>query len=156
MGGGRRRGTGEGACAGKKLGCTCAFYICCSWFLRSTSNLLLIMCHCCTPPPTPPHPCRKAAELSRTRGKLSCLLINDLDAGIGRFGNTQVGGGGGAVLAGVVGCCTWDAACEVCSSKYSSSLWDVLDRLQCWNSHAVDLLMWGHRVWGGSPPGGGG
>lgn len=34
---------------------------------------------------------RKAAELSKTRGKLSCLLINDLDAGIGRFGNTQVG-----------------------------------------------------------------
>eukprot|EP00882_Tetradesmus_deserticola_P007825 GHRQ01008237.1.p1 GENE.GHRQ01008237.1~~GHRQ01008237.1.p1 ORF type:complete len:325 (+),score=170.99 GHRQ01008237.1:94-1068(+) len=33
---------------------------------------------------------RKAAELSRTRGKLSCLVINDLDAGIGRFGNTQV------------------------------------------------------------------
>jgi hypothetical protein len=34
---------------------------------------------------------RKAAELSKTRGKLSCLVINDLDAGIGRFGNTQVG-----------------------------------------------------------------
>lgn len=33
---------------------------------------------------------RKAAELSKTRGKLSCLVINDLDAGIGRFGNTQV------------------------------------------------------------------
>jgi hypothetical protein len=35
---------------------------------------------------------RKAAELSKTRGKLSCLVINDLDAGIGRFGNTQVRG----------------------------------------------------------------
>jgi hypothetical protein len=34
---------------------------------------------------------RKAAELSRVRGKLSALMINDLDAGIGRFGNTQVG-----------------------------------------------------------------
>lgn len=33
---------------------------------------------------------RKAAELSRVRGKLSALMINDLDAGIGRFGNTQV------------------------------------------------------------------
>eukprot|EP00879_Flechtneria_rotunda_P006147 GHRR01006464.1.p1 GENE.GHRR01006464.1~~GHRR01006464.1.p1 ORF type:complete len:282 (+),score=70.27 GHRR01006464.1:431-1276(+) len=33
---------------------------------------------------------RKAAELSKTRGKLSCLVINDLDAGVGRFGNTQV------------------------------------------------------------------
>ncbi|WIA19725.1 hypothetical protein OEZ85_005651 [Tetradesmus obliquus] len=32
---------------------------------------------------------RKAAELSRVRGKLSALMINDLDAGIGRFGNTQ-------------------------------------------------------------------
>jgi hypothetical protein len=33
---------------------------------------------------------RKASELSKVRGKLGCLLINDLDAGIGRFGNTQV------------------------------------------------------------------
>ncbi len=33
---------------------------------------------------------RKAAEVSRVRGKLSCLLINDIDAGIGRFSNTQV------------------------------------------------------------------
>jgi AAA+ superfamily predicted ATPase len=34
---------------------------------------------------------RKAAEMSRVRGRLSCLLINDLDAGVGRFENTQVG-----------------------------------------------------------------
>ncbi len=34
---------------------------------------------------------RKAADMSRVNGKLSCLLINDLDAGIARFGNTQVG-----------------------------------------------------------------
>lgn len=33
---------------------------------------------------------RKAAELSKVRGKLSCLLINDLDAGVGRFENTQM------------------------------------------------------------------
>eukprot|EP00879_Flechtneria_rotunda_P023803 GHRR01025203.1.p3 GENE.GHRR01025203.1~~GHRR01025203.1.p3 ORF type:complete len:102 (+),score=28.16 GHRR01025203.1:819-1124(+) len=33
---------------------------------------------------------RKAAELSKVRGKMSCLMINDLDAGIGRFSNTQV------------------------------------------------------------------
>ena len=33
---------------------------------------------------------RKAAELSRVRGKLSCLLINDIDAGVGRFANTQM------------------------------------------------------------------
>ncbi len=26
----------------------------------------------------------------QVRGKLTCLLINDLDAGVGRFGNTQV------------------------------------------------------------------
>eukprot|EP00879_Flechtneria_rotunda_P020431 GHRR01021495.1.p1 GENE.GHRR01021495.1~~GHRR01021495.1.p1 ORF type:complete len:342 (+),score=68.73 GHRR01021495.1:1159-2184(+) len=32
---------------------------------------------------------RKAAELSKVRGKMSCLMINDLDAGIGRFSNTQ-------------------------------------------------------------------
>jgi len=33
---------------------------------------------------------RRAAEVSRVHGKLSCLLINDIDAGIGRFANTQV------------------------------------------------------------------
>ena len=33
---------------------------------------------------------RKAAEMSRVRGKLSCLLINDLDAGVGHFENTQL------------------------------------------------------------------
>lgn len=33
---------------------------------------------------------RKASELSRVRGKLTCLLINDLDAGVGRFEKTQV------------------------------------------------------------------
>ena len=33
---------------------------------------------------------RKAAELSKVRGKLSCLLINDIDAGIGHFRNTQM------------------------------------------------------------------
>ncbi len=32
---------------------------------------------------------RRAAELSKVRGKLSCLLINDLDAGLGHFANTQ-------------------------------------------------------------------
>lgn len=33
---------------------------------------------------------RRAAELSKVRGKLSCLLINDIDAGIGHFQNTQI------------------------------------------------------------------
>lgn len=33
---------------------------------------------------------RRAAELSRVRGVLSCLVINDLDAGVGRFDDTQV------------------------------------------------------------------
>ncbi|KAI8112003.1 hypothetical protein M9435_004498 [Picochlorum sp. BPE23] len=33
---------------------------------------------------------RKAAEMSRVRGKLSCLLINDIDAGLGIFDNTQI------------------------------------------------------------------
>ncbi|KAL0037164.1 hypothetical protein WJX79_003556 [Trebouxia sp. C0005] len=32
---------------------------------------------------------RKAAEVSRVRGKMSCLLINDIDAGLGHFANTQ-------------------------------------------------------------------
>jgi hypothetical protein len=34
---------------------------------------------------------RRAAEVSKVHGKLSCLMINDLDAGIGHFENTQVG-----------------------------------------------------------------
>lgn len=33
---------------------------------------------------------KRASEVSRVHGKLSCLLINDLDAGIGHFANTQV------------------------------------------------------------------
>ena len=33
---------------------------------------------------------RKAAELSKVRGKFSCLVINDIDAGIGHFENTQM------------------------------------------------------------------
>jgi hypothetical protein len=33
---------------------------------------------------------RKAAEMSKVRGKLSCLLINDIDAGVGHFDNTQI------------------------------------------------------------------
>ena len=44
-------------------------------------------------PPPVLHPCnRRAAEVSKVHGKLSCLMINDLDAGIGHFENTQVGG----------------------------------------------------------------
>jgi len=33
---------------------------------------------------------RHAGEVCRTRGKLSALVINDIDAGLGRMGNTQV------------------------------------------------------------------
>jgi hypothetical protein len=33
---------------------------------------------------------RRASEVSRINGVLSCLLINDLDAGLGHFGNTQI------------------------------------------------------------------
>ncbi|CAG9462170.1 unnamed protein product [Pedinophyceae sp. YPF-701] len=33
---------------------------------------------------------RRAAEVCKNQGKLSCLVINDIDAGIGRFENTQV------------------------------------------------------------------
>lgn len=33
---------------------------------------------------------RAASRVVQNHGKLSCLMINDLDAGIGRFGNTQV------------------------------------------------------------------
>lgn len=29
--------------------------------------------------------------LLQVRGKMSCLLINDIDAGLGHFANTQVG-----------------------------------------------------------------
>lgn len=34
-------------------------------------------------------PRRRAAEVCKVHGKLSCLMINDLDAGIGHFENTQ-------------------------------------------------------------------
>jgi hypothetical protein len=43
---------------------------------------------------------RRAAEVSRVHGKLSCLLINDIDAGLGHFDNTQVGGPGGLPACG--------------------------------------------------------
>ncbi|XP_023004209.1 ribulose bisphosphate carboxylase/oxygenase activase, chloroplastic [Cucurbita maxima] len=33
---------------------------------------------------------RTASQVVQNQGKLSCLMINDIDAGIGRFGNTQV------------------------------------------------------------------
>ncbi|KAK9829417.1 hypothetical protein WJX72_005740 [[Myrmecia] bisecta] len=33
---------------------------------------------------------RRAADISRIQGKLSCLVIHDIDAGIGRYANTQV------------------------------------------------------------------
>nr|GMD33859.1 ribulose bisphosphate carboxylase/oxygenase activase, chloroplastic [Ipomoea batatas] len=33
---------------------------------------------------------RTASQVVQNQGKLSCLMINDLDAGLGRFGNTQV------------------------------------------------------------------
>lgn len=32
---------------------------------------------------------RRAAEVSKVHGKLSCLIINDIDAGLGHFANTQ-------------------------------------------------------------------
>lgn len=33
---------------------------------------------------------KRASEASRVQGKPSCLLINDIDAGVGHFANTQV------------------------------------------------------------------
>ncbi|KAF5727850.1 ribulose bisphosphate carboxylase/oxygenase activase chloroplastic [Tripterygium wilfordii] len=33
---------------------------------------------------------RTASQVVQNQGKMSCLMINDIDAGIGRFGNTQV------------------------------------------------------------------
>ncbi|KAG2569442.1 ribulose bisphosphate carboxylase/oxygenase activase, chloroplastic-like isoform X3 [Panicum virgatum] len=33
---------------------------------------------------------RTASQVIQNQGKLSCLMINDLDAGVGRFGNTQM------------------------------------------------------------------
>lgn len=33
---------------------------------------------------------RKASEMSKVRGKMTCLMINDIDAGLGHFANTQV------------------------------------------------------------------
>ena len=34
---------------------------------------------------------RKASEMSKVRGKMTCLMINDIDAGLGHFENTQAG-----------------------------------------------------------------
>ncbi|KAG6725263.1 hypothetical protein I3843_02G017800 [Carya illinoinensis] len=33
---------------------------------------------------------RTASQVVQNQGKMSCLMINDIDAGIGRFGNTQM------------------------------------------------------------------
>lgn len=33
---------------------------------------------------------RTASQVIQNQGKMSCLMINDLDAGVGRFGNTQM------------------------------------------------------------------
>ncbi|XP_076924621.1 ribulose bisphosphate carboxylase/oxygenase activase, chloroplastic-like [Bidens hawaiensis] len=33
---------------------------------------------------------RTASQLVQNQGKMSCLMINDIDAGLGRFGNTQM------------------------------------------------------------------
>ncbi|KAM0896147.1 hypothetical protein ACQ4PT_023363 [Festuca glaucescens] len=33
---------------------------------------------------------RTASQVVQNQGKMSCLMINDLDAGVGRFGNTQM------------------------------------------------------------------
>ncbi|XP_011623946.2 ribulose bisphosphate carboxylase/oxygenase activase, chloroplastic isoform X1 [Amborella trichopoda] len=33
---------------------------------------------------------RAASQVVQNQGKMSCLMINDIDAGLGRFGNTQV------------------------------------------------------------------
>ncbi|KAK9922862.1 hypothetical protein M0R45_031302 [Rubus argutus] len=33
---------------------------------------------------------RTASQVIQNQGKMSCLMINDIDAGLGRFGNTQV------------------------------------------------------------------
>ncbi|XP_044968168.1 ribulose bisphosphate carboxylase/oxygenase activase, chloroplastic [Hordeum vulgare subsp. vulgare] len=33
---------------------------------------------------------RTASQVVQNQGKMSCLMINDLDAGLGRFGNTQM------------------------------------------------------------------
>ena len=57
------------------------------------------LCHCLRPACTSsgiyrlaaPSTCRRrAAEVARVHGKLTCLMINDLDAGIGHFENTQL------------------------------------------------------------------
>uniref|UniRef100_A0A453D643 Ribulose bisphosphate carboxylase/oxygenase activase, chloroplastic n=2 Tax=Triticinae TaxID=1648030 RepID=A0A453D643_AEGTS len=33
---------------------------------------------------------RTASQVVQNQGKMSCLMINDLDAGLGRFGHTQM------------------------------------------------------------------
>jgi hypothetical protein len=72
-----------------------------AWLMATSPHMydlcqVLVMAWCdallplCTAP-VPPLCCSRASELSRVRGTLSCLMINDLDAGIGHFENTQVG-----------------------------------------------------------------
>ena len=34
---------------------------------------------------------RKASDMSKVRGVMTCLMINDIDAGLAHFKNTQVG-----------------------------------------------------------------
>jgi hypothetical protein len=63
---------------------------------------------------------RKAAELSRVRGKLSCLLINDIDAGLSHFENTQVHvvlSGGFAFLMPE---CSLMLPCQLCSAGFNN------------------------------------
>lgn len=33
---------------------------------------------------------RKAADMGKVRGRMAALVINDIDAGLGHFGNTQI------------------------------------------------------------------
>lgn len=40
--------------------------------------------------PSPSMLSQQASVLVQVRGKMACLLINDIDAGLGHFANTQV------------------------------------------------------------------
>lgn len=61
---------------------------------------------------------KRAAEVCRVQGKMSCLIINDIDAGLGRFKNTQVTVNNQIVVATLMSLCdnpefvsvgdTWD------------------------------------------------
>jgi len=71
---------------------------------------------------------RKASELSKVRGKFSCLMINDLDAGVGHFDNTQHTVNNQMVTGTLMNIC--DSPNKVAAPNFESSEWREGDRIR--------------------------